>query len=98
MSELKPSSTSGNNKLIHSLRLEGRDFGYLCAHIGIADTLFLWVGVKRWLSAWAIGFEVLAGMVVIFLGPFAFSVGFIKLGRFLEKRADAKKAGAFDAS
>ena len=77
MSELKPSSTSGDSKFIQALRLEGRDFGYLCAHIGIVDTLFLWVGVKRWLSAWAIGFEVLAGMIVIFLGPFAFSVGCI---------------------
>jgi hypothetical protein len=56
---------------VHTLRLEGRDFGYHSASIGLAGTVFLWVGLKKWLSAWAIGFQVIAGSLLIFIGPFA---------------------------
>ena len=72
--------------IVRTLRLEGRDFGYHSANIGLWDTVFLWVGLKRWLSAWAFGFEIIAGSVLIFVGPLVFGIGLIKLARFIEER------------
>ncbi len=69
-----------------TLRLEGRDFGYHSASIGLWNTVFLWVGLKRWLSAWAFGFEIIAGSILFFVGPLVFGIGLIKLARFIEAR------------
>tara|TARA_R110002012_G_scaffold257305_1_gene437521 strand:+ start:8932 stop:9621 length:690 start_codon:yes stop_codon:yes gene_type:complete len=68
------------------LRLEGRDFGYHSASIGLWDTVFLWVGLKRWLSAWAIGFEFSAGSLMIFIGPVAFAIGLVHFAQYLDER------------
>lgn len=73
-----------SNRPICRLRLEGRDFGYHSTGIAFWESVFLWAGLKRWLSASALGFEVIAGSVLIFIGPFAFGIGLIKFARSSE--------------
>jgi hypothetical protein len=75
---------------VRTLRLEGRDFGYHSASIGLWDTVFLWIGLKRWLSAWAVGFEVSAGSLMIFIGPIAFAVGLVDRDRALSRFLKSK--------
>ena len=86
MADPKLSENERRSPVVRTLRLEGRDFGYHSAGIGLWDTLCSWVGLKRWLSAWAIGFEIIAGSILVFVGPLVFGIGLIKLARFMEAK------------
>lgn len=83
-------------KNVGTLKLEGRNFGYHSFSLSLWRQVFVWFGLSRWLSSWAIGFGFLRASILLYLGPVVIGFGLIHFARSQDGQISSSRTDQSD--